>query len=62
MESALTLTIFPDTVHNRSLQYVLEGRALCEVTELWDLTLGSGSLSYFLSNMSGGWSDQMQRS
>lgn len=33
MESALTLTIFFDTVHNISLQYILEGRALHEVTE-----------------------------
>lgn len=37
MESALTPTIFSDTVHNRSLQYVPEGRALCEVIESWNL-------------------------
>ena len=32
-ESAPTLTIYSDTVHNVSLQSILEGRALYEVTE-----------------------------
>lgn len=49
MESTPTLTIFSVNVHCNSLQHVLEGRALNEVTEPWGPVLNEPLTSYVTS-------------